>query len=1031
MKNMKKFMLKTIAILILSAFIINAQTINYNTLGTWNNDGVPNYLEPVRDAIDNSLLVKLTASLPESQAVPTHHPQYLVTGNQTNISLTEEADVWVTFVTEGAGYKNVLGFYTYQKNNPPASIADIQSTMTLIFPNTSLTGSGGGLTPGDKVKIGRFQANTVIGFFIIADGWRNNAISAGNWLLFSNPNLNPETNASIKQHNVLLRDDATGRIILGFEDIRRDNSSCDFDFNDVLYFVTANPFQAIDTVDIPPLDNKKADLNLEKTVDVNNPNDGDVVTYTLTVTNKGPENATGIVVTDKLPDGLTFVSSTPSQGSYISSTGVWTVGDVNNGKTATLKIKASVNSVSVSTGAFNLGLASGYNLFVLNDLNQPSSDTEGKVAVGRDATLANYSIGDKLANSNGTADVLVVGRNLTYRSGAVYGGNVVYGNASNLPQDQVSVEGTVIKASPIDFAAAQAYLQNLSNTLNSYAVTDTATFIYGELKLKGNNPFLNVFDVKGSELSAANNFVVDVPNGSVALINVDGVSVTWTGGLVINGTDKSNILFNFNQTTNLKIQGIDVRGAILAPFADVNFVSGVQNGQMIAKNVTGMGQFNNTLFVGNIPVNPTIKNIAEITKEDQSDPNSTPGNGVTTEDDYSSATLTVNAYGPNSTNSASWNPAGSLTGEIVWSMKNTPDGNVLAGTMNGKVYRSNGKNWENVSSNLTADAVWSITSSNNVVFAGTNKGVYSTANDGAKWNDAGLTGKDVRSVVSYNNSLYAAVWGEGVFSSADNGASWTAVNNGLNCAEVQSLVINDKGELFAGTFGGGVFTSANNGAEWTNTNLGYSFIWSMNLASDGSLYAGTYGSGVYVMTASSNTWKQVNSGLDAKYIYSVTSDAKGNVYVNSFEGGVYTSANNGDIWTSLGMEGQSVSVLMFNSITNKLMAASGNGLIYEAVNSVNGVNNSDAAPVCYSLQQNFPNPFNPSTVISFSVAESGYYSLKVYNMLGQQVAILLNNELGQGNHKIVFDARKLSSGIYIYQLTGKSINLSKKMLLQK
>ena len=74
---------------------------------------------------------------------------------------------------------------------------------------------------------------------------------------------------------------------------------------------------------------QQADLALTKTVSDPTPNVGDTITFTVTLTNQGPDAATGVQVTDLLPAGLTFVSATPSQGSYISGTGVWTVGTVS------------------------------------------------------------------------------------------------------------------------------------------------------------------------------------------------------------------------------------------------------------------------------------------------------------------------------------------------------------------------------------------------------------------------------------------------------------------------------------------------------------------------------------------------------------------------------------------------------------------------------------------------------------------------------------------------------------------------------
>ena len=92
---------------------------------------------------------------------------------------------------------------------------------------------------------------------------------------------------------------------------------------------------------------------------------------------------------------------------------------------------------------------------------------------------------------------------------------------------------------------------------------------------------------------------------------------------------------------------------------------------------------------------------------------------------------------------------------------------------------------------------------------------------------------------------------------------------------------------------------------------------------------------------------------------------------------------------------------------------------------------SSEIPVNYSLSQNYPNPFNPSTTINFSVPQSGQITLKVYNLLGCEVATLVNEELRVGNYSAKFEAKQLASGIYIYKLTAKNFTSSKKMMLMK
>ncbi len=101
------------------------------------------------------------------------------------------------------------------------------------------------------------------------------------------------------------------------------------------------------------------------------------------------------------------------------------------------------------------------------------------------------------------------------------------------------------------------------------------------------------------------------------------------------------------------------------------------------------------------------------------------------------------------------------------------------------------------------------------------------------------------------------------------------------------------------------------------------------------------------------------------------------------------------------------------------------------VNSV-GINNISSLAESFSLSQNYPNPFNPNTNINFAIPKSGNVSLKVYDILGNEVANLLNNEkLNSGSYKVDFNASQLSSGVYYYTLKTENFTDTKKMLLVK
>jgi hypothetical protein len=88
-------------------------------------------------------------------------------------------------------------------------------------------------------------------------------------------------------------------------------------------------------------------------------------------------------------------------------------------------------------------------------------------------------------------------------------------------------------------------------------------------------------------------------------------------------------------------------------------------------------------------------------------------------------------------------------------------------------------------------------------------------------------------------------------------------------------------------------------------------------------------------------------------------------------------------------------------------------------------------PVAFDLQQNHPNPFNPTTTIDFSMNETGVASLKVYDLSGREVATLVDGMTETGNHSVVFDAADLSSGVYFYTLTTAGMSQTQKMVLVK
>ena len=114
-----------------------------------------------------------------------------------------------------------------------------------------------------------------------------------------------------------------------------------------------------------------------------------------------------------------------------------------------------------------------------------------------------------------------------------------------------------------------------------------------------------------------------------------------------------------------------------------------------------------------------------------------------------------------------------------------------------------------------------------------------------------------------------------------------------------------------------------------------------------------------------------------------------------------------------------------------IFAALPNGAVVQFSTLTSVSDSKINVPSSYNLFQNYPNPFNPSTKIEFSLPSKQFVSLKVYNLLGQEVATLVNKEMALGNYTVNFSANGLSSGVYLYKLSAGNYSQTKKMLLMK
>ncbi|MGB9697702.1 MAG: T9SS type A sorting domain-containing protein [Ignavibacteria bacterium] len=341
-----------------------------------------------------------------------------------------------------------------------------------------------------------------------------------------------------------------------------------------------------------------------------------------------------------------------------------------------------------------------------------------------------------------------------------------------------------------------------------------------------------------------------------------------------------------------------------------------------------------------------------------------------------------------------------------------PDGYLYAGTfpMSGTplsgVFRStnNGISWTVAMNGFTYqynNVLDFAFDTSGYIYAATNDNVYKSTNFGNNWFRAntGITTSQIYSIAvsRKNNYVYAGTFGAGIFRSKDNGANWSPINNGLTATQIMSLEIDSNGYIFAGTNGQGVFRSKNDGDNWEQV-LGAGLTlqaWKVAINKRGYIFTGIVGGlivnlGIWLSTNEGDNWVQISSGIMDPFIDAISFDSLDNGYIGSLGSGTYKSSGTTPVKTK-----------------------------------------TFEIPKTFSLEQNFPNPFNPTTTIRYSLAKDGFVSLKIYNTLGQVIEILVNNFQVAGYYQYIFNGSRFPSGVYFCRLETGNYTETRRMVLAK
>jgi len=394
---------------------------------------------------------------------------------------------------------------------------------------------------------------------------------------------------------------------------------------------------------------------------------------------------------------------------------------------------------------------------------------------------------------------------------------------------------------------------------------------------------------------------------------------------------------------------------------------------------------------------------------------------------------------------SNWSPVG-LIMSTVSSFAKDQSSKIYAITSRFFSTADKGNNWNEISLPPYRSAKSMAVNQNNDIWLGTDWGVKLSSDNGITWQDKGLPQKIVKSILlSQNEYILLGTESHGIFYSTDYGNSWIEKNNGIPLfTNISTLVENQGGDIFVGTAEDGIFRSLDTANTWVLKNNGLTNlkINSIGVNNQGIIFTATQGGGVFRSTDNGENWIQLNSGLTNLFVRSLTISQYGQVFVATYDG-IFSSIDNGENWISMN-EG------LFNRHLNSMIIDQDGyiflgALISGAYRSINSITSVEPRPISVNqltLNQNYPNPFNPSTTIRYTTpnvtlsgVEGSRVQLKVFDVLGNEVATLVDEYKPAGSYEVEFNTSTInhqtSSGVYFYQLRAGSFVQTKKMILIK
>lgn len=329
------------------------------------------------------------------------------------------------------------------------------------------------------------------------------------------------------------------------------------------------------------------------------------------------------------------------------------------------------------------------------------------------------------------------------------------------------------------------------------------------------------------------------------------------------------------------------------------------------------------------------------------------------------------------------------------------------------------------------------------IVGATGEGLHTSTDHGVTWVKTSTQTGNRALTLDLSGNFIAANDG-GVFKSTDNGQTWNSLGGGGG----YSVFLTTTGTILSGTYNSGINRRTNGGTTWTNsgtTLFGNITIGTFVQLPNGNIFVHTL-FGMYKSTDDGESWS-AQGGTPIGEQYRKLASAGGTLLLGT-PGGLYKSTDGGGSWTNH-KDGLLYTILDHLSVgpDGRVYGAGGAGIYRTKDPITTGVEQlSEVLPTKYELMQNYPNPFNPKTDFRFRLPAGdpqsgtqagiapqggGFVSLKVFDVLGREVATLVNEELHPGEYKLSWDASGQPSGVYYYRLQAGRYSEVRKMILAR